>query len=146
MRDGVSIRWHASIRAQEFVTVRPELHILVGAHRLPLQRRVGLIRVALRHSFPRGAQQKGVLRRHQVLVVHALQPDGIPLRNNLHSPDGAVGIFAFLLRHGFPVVCSPQVPARVREQADRVGVREELHARPMLLPNSHSQIRTKFLT
>lgn len=106
MRDGISIRRHTSIRTQELVALSPELDKRVSTNRLPLH--ILRVRVdALHHLLARGTQQEWVIGRHQVEIVHALEPNGILPRHELHAPDDAVGILTLLLRHGPTIVVGP---------------------------------------
>jgi len=106
MRDGVSIRRHASIRTQELVAFGSELDEGASTNRLPLH--ILRARVdALHHLLARGAQQERVIRSHQVEIVHALEPNGILPRHELHAPDDAVGVLTLLLRYGPAIVVGP---------------------------------------
>lgn len=106
MRDGVSIRRHTSIRTQELVALSPKLDKRINPNRLPLH--ILRLRVdALHHLLARGAQQERVIGRHQVEIVHALEPNSILPRHELHAPDDAIGVLTLLLRHGPAIVVGP---------------------------------------
>jgi hypothetical protein len=125
--DGVAVGGHAAVGAEELVALGLELDERAGLDGLPLEGGVRLGREALQDLLARGAQQEGVVGRHEVEVVHALEPHGVLVRDQLHAPDHAVSVPPPLLRHGLLVLVRPQVLPRVGQQPHRVRVPEKLH-------------------
>lgn len=134
MSHRIPIRRHSPIRSKKLIALSFQLHESSSGYKLPLKRRVGLRSETLDYLFTRSAQQKCVIRSHQVKIVHAFQPDGVPFWDELNSPDNTIGIPTFLLRDWSSIVVSPKIFACVRQQSHRMCVSEELHGYSILRP------------